>query len=82
LRPARSGPLLLLDIGGGSMEIAYGQDVVPEFAVSLPIGAARLTREMALSDPPRPSELKTLRKKVRDELAEVANRMRDDLQLN
>ena len=72
----RSGPLLLLDIGGGSMEIAYGQDVVPEFAVSLPLGAARLTREMPLSDPPRPSELKTLRKKVRGELAEVANRMR------
>jgi exopolyphosphatase/guanosine-5'-triphosphate,3'-diphosphate pyrophosphatase len=72
----RSGPLLLLDIGGGSMEIAYGQDVVPEFAVSLPIGAARLTRELSLSDPPRRSELKALRKKVRDELAEVANRMR------
>jgi len=72
----RSGPLLLLDIGGGSMEIAYGQDVVPEFAVSLPIGAARLTRETSLSDPPRRSELKALRKKVRDELTEVATRMR------
>jgi len=72
----RSGPLLLLDIGGGSMEIAFGQDVVPEFAVSLPLGAARLTREMSLSDPARPAELRALRKKVRDELAQVATRMR------
>ena len=72
----RTGSLLLLDIGGGSMEIAYGQDVAPEFAVSLPIGAGRLTREMQLSDPPRRAQLKQLRKHVRDQLAEVATRMR------
>jgi exopolyphosphatase/guanosine-5'-triphosphate,3'-diphosphate pyrophosphatase len=72
----RSGPLLLLDIGGGSMEIAYGQDVAPTFAVSLPVGAGRLTRDMRLGDPPRPAELRALRKHVRDELSEVATRMR------
>jgi exopolyphosphatase / guanosine-5'-triphosphate,3'-diphosphate pyrophosphatase len=72
----RAGPLLLLDIGGGSMEIAYGQDVAPSFAVSLPIGAGRLTREMPLGDPPRAAQLKALRKHVGDELSEVGNRMR------
>jgi exopolyphosphatase/guanosine-5'-triphosphate,3'-diphosphate pyrophosphatase len=72
----RSGPLLLLDIGGGSMEIAYGPDIAPNFAVSLPIGAGRLTRDMQLSDPPRPAQMKKLRKHVRDELFEVATRMR------
>jgi exopolyphosphatase / guanosine-5'-triphosphate,3'-diphosphate pyrophosphatase len=72
----RSGPLLLLDIGGGSMEIAYGQDVAPKFAVSLPIGAGRLTRDMPLRDPPRPAQVRALRKQVSDELSEVATRMR------
>ena len=72
----RTGPLLLLDIGGGSMEMAYGQDVVPEFAVSLPFGAGRLTRDLLRADPPRRSEVKNLRRFVRDQLDEVSNRMR------
>jgi exopolyphosphatase/guanosine-5'-triphosphate,3'-diphosphate pyrophosphatase len=67
---------LLLDIGGGSMEMAYGQDMVPEFAVSLPIGAGRLTRDLLRGDPPSQSEVKKLRRYVRDQLDEVSNRMR------
>ncbi|TDB85781.1 hypothetical protein E1264_20115 [Actinomadura sp. KC216] len=39
-----AGPLLLADIGGGSMELAYGPGRYPEIALSLPLGAARLTR--------------------------------------
>ncbi|MFF5422247.1 Ppx/GppA phosphatase family protein, partial [Streptomyces misionensis] len=38
-----SGRLLVLDIGGGSLEIAYGMDEEPTAAVSLPLGAGRLT---------------------------------------
>ena len=40
-----SGRLLVLDIGGGSLEVAVGSDEVPDVAVSLPLGAGRLTRE-------------------------------------
>ncbi|MEE6259338.1 Ppx/GppA phosphatase family protein [Plantactinospora sonchi] len=40
-----AGRLLVLDIGGGSLEMAAGIDEVPEFALSLPLGAGRLTRE-------------------------------------
>src|SRR3954470_21497893 len=40
-----SGRLAVFDIGGGSLEIAVGADEVPERALSLPLGAARLTRE-------------------------------------
>ncbi|TDC39523.1 Ppx/GppA family phosphatase [Micromonospora sp. 15K316] len=40
-----AGRLLLLDIGGGSLEIAAGIDEDPTSAVSLPLGAGRLTRE-------------------------------------
>ena len=47
-----SGRLLLLDIGGGSLEIASGVDEDPDVAVSLPLGAGRLTRDWLRADPP------------------------------
>uniref|UniRef100_UPI004049E762 Ppx/GppA phosphatase family protein n=1 Tax=Candidatus Planktophila sp. TaxID=2175601 RepID=UPI004049E762 len=40
-----SGRLLVIDIGGGSLEIGLGDDEHPEATISLPLGAARLTRE-------------------------------------
>ncbi len=40
-----SGRLAVFDIGGGSLEIAVGSDEAPDVAQSLPLGAARLTRE-------------------------------------
>ena len=46
-----AGRLLVLDIGGGSLEIAAGIDEVPDVAVSLPLGAGRLTRELARRRP-------------------------------
>ncbi|MEJ3750004.1 Ppx/GppA family phosphatase [Actinomycetes bacterium KLBMP 9797] len=72
----RAGPMLLLDIGGGSLEIAYGNEVTPDFAVSLPLGAGRLTRERLTGDPPRPNQVRSLRAHVREQLEEVAVRLR------
>ena len=46
-----AGRLLVLDIGGGSLEIAAGIDEDPDVAVSLPLGAGRLTRERLRVDP-------------------------------
>jgi exopolyphosphatase/guanosine-5'-triphosphate,3'-diphosphate pyrophosphatase len=40
-----AGHLLVLDIGGGSLELAAGIDEDPSVAMSLPLGAGRLTRE-------------------------------------
>ncbi|MEH1128543.1 Ppx/GppA phosphatase family protein [Micromonospora sp. CPCC 206061] len=71
----RAGPLLLLDIGGGSLEIAYGHDVAPDFAVSLPLGAGRLTRERLSGDPPSQRQVRSLRDHVRAQLEEVAVRL-------
>jgi exopolyphosphatase/guanosine-5'-triphosphate,3'-diphosphate pyrophosphatase len=71
-----AGRLLVLDIGGGSMEIVLGRDAQPELAVSLPLGAGRLTREYLLNDPPRRSELAALRRQVNTTLREVADRLR------
>jgi exopolyphosphatase / guanosine-5'-triphosphate,3'-diphosphate pyrophosphatase len=39
-----AGRLLVLDIGGGSLELASGVDEDPEVALSVPLGAGRLTR--------------------------------------
>ena len=50
----RPGKLLLLDIGGGSLEVAYGIDEEPDAAVSLPLGAGRLTARLAARRPARP----------------------------
>ena len=64
-----SGRLLMLDIGGGSLEIATGQDEDPSVAISLPLGAGRLTREWLPGDPPAPDDVRRLRKHVRAEIA-------------
>ncbi len=69
-----SGRLLVLDIGGGSLEIAAGIDEVPDVALSLPLGAGRLTRAALSGDPPTPAQVKALRKKVR---ADIARAVRD-----
>jgi exopolyphosphatase / guanosine-5'-triphosphate,3'-diphosphate pyrophosphatase len=39
-----AGQLLVLDIGGGSLELASGVDEEPDVALSLPLGAGRMTR--------------------------------------
>jgi exopolyphosphatase / guanosine-5'-triphosphate,3'-diphosphate pyrophosphatase len=67
-----SGRLLVVDIGGGSLEIAMGQDEEPEVAISLPLGAGRLTRDWLSTDPPAPKELRAMRKYVRAEIARQA----------
>jgi exopolyphosphatase/guanosine-5'-triphosphate,3'-diphosphate pyrophosphatase len=64
-----SGRLLLLDIGGGSLEIATGLDEEPDTAVSLPLGAGRLTRDWLPGDPPSAADVRRLRRHVRAEIA-------------
>jgi exopolyphosphatase/guanosine-5'-triphosphate,3'-diphosphate pyrophosphatase len=71
-----AGRLLLLDIGGGSLEIASGQDEDPSVAVSLPLGANRLTRDWLTSDPPERDQVRKLRKHVRVEIAAAASAIR------
>jgi exopolyphosphatase/guanosine-5'-triphosphate,3'-diphosphate pyrophosphatase len=67
-----SGRLLVFDIGGGSLEIAVGHDEEPEAAMSLPLGAGRLTRDWFTTDPPTAAEVRALRRHVRAEIARQA----------
>jgi exopolyphosphatase/guanosine-5'-triphosphate,3'-diphosphate pyrophosphatase len=72
-----AGRLLMVDIGGGSLEIASGIDEEPDVAVSLPLGAGRLTRSWLENDPPRRRELETLREHIVEQLAEPARKLRE-----
>ncbi|AQY20396.1 Ppx/GppA phosphatase family protein [Streptomyces chattanoogensis] len=68
-----AGRLLVLDIGGGSLEIAYGLDEDPDAAASLPLGAGRLTTGDLPGDPPDPEDVRALRRRVRAEIARVVH---------
>jgi len=61
---------VVMDIGGGSVELAMSADGVIERLESLPYGAIRMTEEY-LGDRPRPRHVKALRSMVRDGLRRV-----------
>jgi exopolyphosphatase/guanosine-5'-triphosphate,3'-diphosphate pyrophosphatase len=67
-----SGRLAVFDIGGGSLEIAAGDDERPDITRSLALGAGRLTREWLPDDVPSKADYKALRKHVRTQLAHDA----------
>jgi exopolyphosphatase/guanosine-5'-triphosphate,3'-diphosphate pyrophosphatase len=67
-----AGTLLSLDIGGGSLELSAGADENPAVAVSLPLGAGRLTKQAFRADPPTKDELVRLRAHVEGVLAKPA----------
>ncbi len=53
--------LLVVDIGGGSLEVAGGEGERPELVESLPLGVSRLSSRFVRSDPPSPDDLAALR---------------------
>ena len=72
-----SGRLLVIDIGGGSLEVASGTDEEPDVVASLPLGASRLTRDWFTSDPPSADDVRRMRKHVRAQIArEAGGRLR------
>ncbi|WP_031467531.1 Ppx/GppA phosphatase family protein [Sciscionella sediminilitoris] len=71
-----AGQLLVLDIGGGSLEIASGIDEAPESEWSLPLGAGRLTRTKFSHDPPKRAEVNELRDWVDEQLHPVVKKLR------
>ena len=73
-----SGKLLVLDIGGGSLEIAEGVDEEPDVAISLPLGASRLTRDWLTKDPPSAEQVRKLRRHVRAEIGRQAGQVMRD----
>jgi exopolyphosphatase/guanosine-5'-triphosphate,3'-diphosphate pyrophosphatase len=70
-----AGRLLVLDIGGGSLELAAGIDEEPDAALSLPLGAGRLTREWWRSDPPSPSSVDKLCEYAENQVRKAATKL-------
>ena len=66
-----AGRIINLDIGGGSLELSSGVDEAPDIALSLPLGAGRLTREWLPDDPPGRRRVAMLRDWLDTELAQA-----------
>src|SRR5262249_31477699 len=73
-----AGRIAALDMGGGSLELAAGADEAPDVAISLPLGAGRLTRDWLEGDRPAKSAIAALREHVEAEVAAAAKRLLDD----
>lgn len=73
-RKTEALPLVVVDIGGGSTELAIsslGDPTKCESFVSIPIGSVRLTERYLHSDPPLPEELTNAIGDVRDSIADA-----------
>ena len=67
-----SGPLGVVDVGGGSFELVVG--VVPnrvDWYASFPVGSGHLTDECLCSDPPSAEEIERARRRVSEVLGDV-----------
>lgn len=61
-------PLLGLDLGGGSLELASGHGRHVQSEVTLPLGAVRLRHEVGGSDPMSDRDIEAVRQRVREAL--------------
>lgn len=65
-----TGPMLVLDIGGGTVELAWGDGDQPRGVLSLPLGARRITRDLLPgSTPASERRLEQVRQQLRRTLA-------------
>ena len=58
------GPVVVVDIGGGSTELVRGDAGGPQTAVSLDAGGVRFTEQFLHDDPPSPAQIAALRDDV------------------
>jgi exopolyphosphatase/guanosine-5'-triphosphate,3'-diphosphate pyrophosphatase len=72
---ASSGTTVVVDIGGGSMEVTLGTAAEVHLARSFPLGTIRLTDRYVSSDPLSRSDERRLVKHVRSEFGEFAQQL-------
>ncbi|WP_457630407.1 Ppx/GppA phosphatase family protein [Oceanithermus sp.] len=68
----------VMDLGGGSAQVSRMRERRWSEGRAYPLGAVRLTERFLEHDPPKPRELKALRRFVRQELAGAIERLRND----
>ncbi|HEY8837145.1 MAG TPA: hypothetical protein VIO16_05570, partial [Dehalococcoidia bacterium] len=72
---------VVLDLGGGSLELSFVKDRICERAVSLPLGVLRLSERFLTSDPPSSSQLADLKAHVIKSLRRAGVRKQKDVLL-
>jgi exopolyphosphatase/guanosine-5'-triphosphate,3'-diphosphate pyrophosphatase len=73
--PVGDAPMLVCDLGGGSLEIAAGTGTDIAWDTSYPLGASLLTALMVENDPPTEAEREAITAKARDLLASAVARL-------
>ncbi len=66
-----AAPYLVVDVGGGSTELVSTDGERVRSAISLPIGAVRLSERYLKSDPPRPGEVRAMMTEIDAQLAKA-----------
>ncbi len=61
----------VLDMGGGSLELAIGSGLAIDWRVSLPLGSRTMSHLHVPSDPPQPCEIENVRRAVAETLARL-----------
>jgi exopolyphosphatase/guanosine-5'-triphosphate,3'-diphosphate pyrophosphatase len=70
------GPYLLVDIGGGSVELTLAEDGKPLWMRSVPLGVARLTERFLPKDPPTGRHVRALERHVARTIGDLLDRAR------
>lgn len=73
-----AGDVVLLDIGGGSLEIATGNQENPSYCTSVMLGANRMTRQFLSGDPFTEKSLNKLREHIRETLSPLRAEVGDN----
>lgn len=73
-----AGDVLLLDIGGGSLELAAGGQENPTYSNSVMLGASRMTRQFLKGDPFSKSSLRELEEHIDETIAPLVNAIGDN----
>jgi exopolyphosphatase/guanosine-5'-triphosphate,3'-diphosphate pyrophosphatase len=73
-----AGDVILLDIGGGSLEIATGDQENPAYSNSVMLGANRMTRQFLTGDPFNEKSLNKLRSHIAETLHPLKSEVGDN----
>jgi exopolyphosphatase/guanosine-5'-triphosphate,3'-diphosphate pyrophosphatase len=72
------GPHLLVDIGGGSVELVMVRDGEPMWMRSLKLGVSRLTEQFLTDDPPSARQVRDLEAHLADEMSDLLKSAKRD----
>jgi exopolyphosphatase/guanosine-5'-triphosphate,3'-diphosphate pyrophosphatase len=73
-----AGDIVMLDIGGGSLEIATGDQEHPQYSNSVMLGASRMTRQFLQGDPFTEKSLSKMITHIQETLKPLAKEIGDN----